>query len=303
MQNNKEHYLIIAGVNKAGTTSLFSYLNQHPDLCGSSIKETCFFLPIRYNEPIEPLEKYKQLFSQCKNPKYFMESTPGYFYGGQALIDAIKTNLGNNVKIVLVFRDPVQRLISFFKFQKSRLNIEEKETLENYVKYCHSLDKQKVHLQDHNHYYGIEGGKYSDYIDPWLNSFKGNIKILFFEHIKENPKEVLQELSNWLDIDATAFDQIKVEVENKTRYVGNRFIHKAALIVNDSFEKFFRANPNIKKKLRNIYFYFNEKAAVEDTNEQLLAELSEFYKPFNQSLKNKLLANGVTKFPKWLNEE
>lgn len=300
MPTDQSAYLIIAGVNKAGTTSLFSYLNQHPDLCGSSIKETCFFLPVRYNEPLESIEKYKQLFTHCKNPSYFMESTPGYFYGGQALIDAIKNNLGNNVKIVLVFRDPVQRLISFFKFQKSRLNIEEKETLEDYVKYCHSLDEQKVKLQDQNHYYGIEGGKYSDYIEPWLSSFKGNIKILFFEHIKDNPQEVLKELSNWLGVDATPFNQIKIEVENKTRYFGNRFMHKTALLVNDSFEKFFRANPNTKKKLRNLYFSFNEKAAAEQINEQLLTELSEFYKPFNRTLKKSLLDNGIANFPTWL---
>ena len=39
---------IIAGVNKAGTTSLFVSLSTHPDVAPSSIKETRFFLPARY---------------------------------------------------------------------------------------------------------------------------------------------------------------------------------------------------------------------------------------------------------------
>ena len=34
---------IIAGVTKAGTTSLFQYLHAHPDVCPSSTKETLFF--------------------------------------------------------------------------------------------------------------------------------------------------------------------------------------------------------------------------------------------------------------------
>ena len=36
---------IIAGVNKAGTTSLFVSLSTHPDVAPSSIKETGYFLP------------------------------------------------------------------------------------------------------------------------------------------------------------------------------------------------------------------------------------------------------------------
>ena len=301
MINQNSNFLIVAGVNKAGTTSLFSYLNQHPDLCGSSIKETCFFLPIRYNESIEPVEKYYQLFTQCKNPKYFMESTPGYFYGGQKLIDAIKQNLGNKVKIVLVFRDPVQRLLSFFKFQKSRLNLEAHITLDEYIKTCHSLETSHVHTQSNNHLFGLEGGKYAKYIEPWLKAFDKNIKIIFFENLKENPKTVLSELSNWLGIDAQPFEQITIEVENKTRSFNNRFMQKAALTVNHSFEKFFRNNPKLKKKLRNIYFSFNEKAGSEKFDESILNELHLFYKPYNQNLKQILIENSIENMPDWVN--
>jgi hypothetical protein len=34
---------IIAGTNKAGTTSLFRYLSDHPEVCASNIKEISFF--------------------------------------------------------------------------------------------------------------------------------------------------------------------------------------------------------------------------------------------------------------------
>ena len=40
--------LVIAGVPKAGTTSLFNYLAQHPDICPSDVKETRYFEPLRY---------------------------------------------------------------------------------------------------------------------------------------------------------------------------------------------------------------------------------------------------------------
>lgn len=300
MSQHASTYLIIAGVNKAGTTSLFSYLNQHPDVCGSSIKETCFFLPIRYQNSIEPITNYYQLFKQCENPVYLMESTPGYFYGGQALIDAIKKNLGENVKIVLVFRDPVQRLLSFFKFQKSRLSLDEKESLEEYIKHCKELNKEAVQLQKNNPFFGLEGGKYADYIGPWLQSFKENIHIIFFEDMKENTHQTLIELANWLKVDTSPFENIHIEVENKTRGFNNRFMHKTALLVNNSLEKFFRANPSVKKKLRSIYFSFNEKSATEKLDEQVIKQLYEFYRPYNKRLKQILSENRQFNFPSWL---
>ena len=36
-------YFIIGGTIKAATSSLYNYLNAHPQVCGSKIKETYFF--------------------------------------------------------------------------------------------------------------------------------------------------------------------------------------------------------------------------------------------------------------------
>lgn len=41
-------YLIIGGTPKAGTTSLYKWLSDHPDVCPSSLKETRFFLDWDY---------------------------------------------------------------------------------------------------------------------------------------------------------------------------------------------------------------------------------------------------------------
>ncbi len=40
--------LVIVGVVKSGTTSLFNYLSQHPDICPSDVKETRYFDPLRF---------------------------------------------------------------------------------------------------------------------------------------------------------------------------------------------------------------------------------------------------------------
>ena len=56
---------IIAGVNKAGTTSLFVSLSTHPDVAPSSIKETRFFLPARYGQPLPPAAEWDAFFADA----------------------------------------------------------------------------------------------------------------------------------------------------------------------------------------------------------------------------------------------
>lgn len=82
--------LVIAGVGGAGTTSLFSYLIQHPDICGASVKEVRYFTPIKYGHSLADLASYAHYFSHCADEKYLVESTPGYFYGGEALTSAMR---------------------------------------------------------------------------------------------------------------------------------------------------------------------------------------------------------------------
>ncbi len=74
--NNKLANLIIAGVNKAGTTSLFYYLSAHPEICGSKDKETCYFLPLLYDQQVAPISEYEKQFSHCESERYRI----GYYY-------------------------------------------------------------------------------------------------------------------------------------------------------------------------------------------------------------------------------
>ena len=73
--------LFVAGVPKAGTTSLFRYLALHPDIHPSNPKEPGYFHPFKIKEMASGLESYQKCFSGYSEQKYAMEATPGYFYG------------------------------------------------------------------------------------------------------------------------------------------------------------------------------------------------------------------------------
>ena len=54
--------LFVAGVPKAGTTSLFHYLALHPDVFPSSRKEPGFFHPFKIKDMDANLDAYKKFF-------------------------------------------------------------------------------------------------------------------------------------------------------------------------------------------------------------------------------------------------
>jgi hypothetical protein len=113
-------YAVIAGVNKTGTTSLFVSLSTHPAIAPSAMKETRYFLPARYGQPLDAPSEWEHYFTNARAGQLRLEDTPSYFYGGAEVATAIADHL-TNVKVIVLFREPVGRAVSFFTYQKVRL--------------------------------------------------------------------------------------------------------------------------------------------------------------------------------------
>ena len=123
--------LFVAGVPKAGTTSLFHYLALHPDIFPSNRKEPGFFHPFKIKDMAANLEAYKKFFVGYSGQKYAIEATPGYFYGGKETATAIN-KYSPESKIIIVLRNPVERLFSFYKYKKSLGHIDENLNFDTY---------------------------------------------------------------------------------------------------------------------------------------------------------------------------
>lgn len=98
---------IVIGSQKSGTSSLHYYLDQHPEIKGSSPKEIHFFdRDIYFGKSIK---KYKKHFKGSRR-KYHFESSPSYLY-----IPDTAANLHTqypDIKLVVTLRDPVKRAYS-----------------------------------------------------------------------------------------------------------------------------------------------------------------------------------------------
>lgn len=99
---------LIIGVQKAGTTTLFDMLSQIPGFCGSSDKETGFFIKDVFYK--QGNEWYLKQFEQCGLDSIKFEATPAYIYHPDALKRIYQFN--SDMKFIVVLREPVARCYS-----------------------------------------------------------------------------------------------------------------------------------------------------------------------------------------------
>ena len=106
--------LFLIGAPKSGTTSLYEYLNGHPDIYMSPHKEPFYFSPdIRggprenYRYP-EDEDKYLALFADATSEKWLGEASTRYVYSRRApeLVKAFSPD----ARIVAMFRNPIDMM-------------------------------------------------------------------------------------------------------------------------------------------------------------------------------------------------
>ena len=109
--------LFVVGAQKAGTTSLFDWLIQHPDICGvQANKETPFFANDELYE--QGIDSYARLFPKVVQQPYLMAGSVHYLFFPEALPRLQKHC--PHARILVMLRNPVDRAISAYRFAVQR---------------------------------------------------------------------------------------------------------------------------------------------------------------------------------------
>lgn len=116
---------LIIGSGRSGTTSLHNYLDQHPEVFMSALKETDYFaLENRahlYGGPgakwlvkssVSTRPQYEALFAAAAGYKAVGESSPRYLYTPEA-IDNIRASLPE-ARLIAILRNPVERAFASY---------------------------------------------------------------------------------------------------------------------------------------------------------------------------------------------
>jgi sulfotransferase family protein len=294
--------LIIAGVNKSGTTSLFHYLGQHPDICGSDLKELAYFGPLWRGGELDPIEDYTGHFRHCAGSRYAMEATPGYFFGGRRLARGIRETCPD-AHIVISLRSPIERCWSWFRFTKSRLQIPKEMSFDAYLDRCEALRRAGVDEKRENQpfFWGLSGGCYDEWFDAWAEEFGHRLHVVFFEDLATDPAAVVRGICRWLDLNEVVVDQFEFPVENKTEEYRAAGLQRVAVAVNRRGERFFRRHRLAKHRLRAAYFAVNRQPSQDRPSLTARARLADFYRPHDARLTEQLALVGA-EAPAWLRD-
>ena len=186
----KPNFMMI-GVAKAGTTSFFRYLDQHPQIFVPEIKATNYFgyedardwkwkeegdAPLLQNFPVRTLSEYETIFSKATDKIAVGEVSPQYFRCPNAAQRIHEYS--PKVKLVLSLRNPAERAFSGFMMRTRR-----GEAVKGFYE---ELTAQSSHVKE---------GFYSKRLKRYLDLFPSEqIKIYNFEEFKKNSGGTISDL-------------------------------------------------------------------------------------------------------------
>ena len=200
---------IIIGAQKSGTTSLFYYLSQHPQLIPSIKKEVHFFdggLDPGVDNFSKGQSWYRAHFpkrNELDNHEKVFEASPSYLFN--PYVPERIFNLLPNTKLIILLRNPTERAISHY-FHQKRKGVEtlpifdafkvEEERLAPIIE--NEDYRSKIFLQ----YSYKSRGLYYEQIIRYLKYFKfSNLLILHSDDLFMHTEITLQQTFNFIDVD------------------------------------------------------------------------------------------------------
>ena len=256
---------IIIGAQKAGTTTLYNALNQHPEIYMPINKELNFYFKEKlFNKGIK---YYKSLF-QPKGQQVMGEASPGYMCHPLVPKRIFETN--KDVKIICVLRNPVDRAYS--QFWDNKRHLTETGSFEN------AFSKYSNYQQYESGKIGyFTRGFYADYLERYYNLFpKENILLLKTEDLKNNFEESILICHEFLGLKNLSYKT--TQIKSNESYTYNNIFYK--LIFNYSF-----INRNIPYNIKKFSFFGRtSKFSYPHLDKDIRKDLTSYFWKHNEKL-------------------
>jgi len=265
--------LLIVGAAKSGTTSLHNYLKQHPDIFMSNHKEPHFLINNeigvnRIPKGINNLQDYSNLFSNGVSQKYRGESSAMYLQFPEIAIKNIDRYLDEDVKIIIMLRNPIERAFSGYQHVK-RYNLDEDLDFEDALEISEQRYFTNNNITPASRYIHI--GMYNEFVRKFKTKFKTNVHIIIYKDFINNTNQELSRLFSFLGIK-------DVQIDFNKQYMVGGWKWK-----NDLFRKIFMKRHFLKKfipfkRLIRVAFKLFATDSVEKIDDKIREKLIGIYK-------------------------
>ncbi len=189
---------LIIGVEKSGTTSINTYLRQHPQVYMSPVKEPNFLernwedidpatLPPKKNR-IDTFEKYCQLFESAADELAIGEVSPNYLFHHHESIERIQRYVPD-AKLIVILRNPVERAHSDYLMH-----------LRDVIGKPSSLSEQITAKRS----FTMLKGFYYEPLKHFFDVFGSDrLQVLLYDDLCQNSLETMQTLFSFIGVDET----------------------------------------------------------------------------------------------------
>lgn len=280
--------LMVAGVQKAGTSSVAQYLSQHPHILGHESREMPYFVRDKV---------YKRDFDSVFQ-EYYPENTQNQQLVlaksvGVAYLETAACRLSEhspNCKIIIILRDPVDRAYSAY-WHMRREGWETKETFEAALAAEEKRARKDGDTSINCSYRAW--GRYHEQIMQLRRLFgKGNVRILLFRDLRESPVATCQSVFEFAGVDS-AFRPSTSKRHNTAKRARSEWISQMVVTW------FFKKEGGVREILGNIVptpFAQKVREKIQNwnrtnftpppMNEDTRRALAEYFEPHNQKLES-----------------
>jgi hypothetical protein len=197
---------LVVGAAKTGTTSVHAYLEQHPSVFMPT-KENFFFiselyennhLPYPAQRPKAEIEfseaAYLAPYAEAAHFAARGEVATGYLYYHETAIPKIKRVLGEDIKLMAILRQPVDRIWSGYTFFTRDLH--EKLPFEAAM----AAEQERMEQDWDFMWHYAAHSLYADSVRAYQEAFP-NFKVFFFDELMADPAAFMRSVFSFLDID------------------------------------------------------------------------------------------------------
>ncbi len=189
---------LVVGIEKAGTTSIYQYLNQHPQVYMSPVKETNFLERDWENfqgkpnpKRIDTWEKYCNLFNNVQDEIAIGEVSPNYLFHYKSSSERIIKYVPD-VKMIAILRNPVDRAYSdYLMHLRDSINVEKVRSLTEQVKFHADTS------------FTIKKGFYYTPVKYYFDTFgKERVKIYLYNDLSEDSLAMMQDMYQFIGVNS-----------------------------------------------------------------------------------------------------
>jgi hypothetical protein len=188
---------LIIGAMKSGTTALYYYLEQHPEVYMSPVKEPNFFSSRGQENAVGAVTHigtYEDLFRGVSGEKAIGEASHCYLYEPRAAAEIRRYIPG--AKLIAILRNPIDRAYSHFLHMVRSGT----EPLDDFAQALR-VDEVGVHKERTFQDY-IGRGLYYSQLKRYLGTFpREQVRVYLYEDLSGAPISTVQDALRFLEVD------------------------------------------------------------------------------------------------------